>query len=284
MPWFPDLFSAPVLERIRSQAADARAAAPVPYFAGVASGETDALIGSFSGVPELHHPFRGRVKGRGAFERYVADTNAWLTECNGVVGTVERIATPGCGIEETVVTLDGEQGRVELPVAVVADRDDDGRIVELRLYYGTWPWPGRRSNRPPLLQSDPGIQLSDVVGEYDRALAAGDVAAVVAAFEHDAYVREPAGGAYVRRGRDELAALYELFFSNGGGILLEHCAATDNGRSCALEYNVARWGQTELPPAAGFAVYVRGSTGKLAAARIYDSADPPLTSNPGRSR
>jgi SnoaL-like domain len=280
MPWFPDLFSAPVLERIRSQAADARAAAPVPYFAGVTSGETDALMGSFAGEPELHHPVRGRVKGRGAFERYVADTNAWLTERKAIVGDVERIATPVCGIEETVLTLDDEQGRVELPIAVVADRDDDGRIVELRIYYGTWPWTGRHANRPPLLQPDPGIKLPDVVGEYQRALTAGDVAAAVAAFEPDAYVREPAGGAYVHRGRDELAALYELFFSNGGGILLEHCAATDNGRSCALEYNVIRWGQTELPPAAGLAVFGRGTTGKLAAARLYYDVEPPLSSPP----
>jgi hypothetical protein len=279
MPWFPDLFSAPVLERIRSQAAETRAAAPVPYFAGVTSGETDALIGSFAGEPELHHPFRGRVKGRGAFERYLADTNAWLIERNGIVGDVERIATSVCGIEETVVTLDGEHGRVELPIAVVADRDDSGRIVELRIYYGTWPWAGRHSYRPPLLQPDPGIQLLDVVGEYQRALAAGDVAAAVAAFEADGYVREPAG-AYVHRGRDELAALYELLFSNGGGILLEQCAATDDGRSCALEYNVSRWGRTEMPPAAGLAVYVRGPTGKLAAARIYDDVEPPVDTLP----
>jgi hypothetical protein len=278
MPWFPDLFSAPVLERIRSQAADVRAAAPVPYFAGVTSGETDALIGSFAGEPELHHPYRGRVKGRGAFERYVADTNAWLIQRNGIIGDVERIATALCGIEETVVTLDGEQGSVELPIAVVADRDDDGRIVELRIYYGTWPWTDRHCNRPPLLQPDPGIQLPDVVGEYQRALAAGDVAAAVAAFEPDAYVRDPAGGAYVHRGREELSALYELFFSEGGGILQEYGAVTDDGRSCALEYNVAQWGRTELPPAAGLAVYVRGSTGKLAAARIYDDAEPPLSS------
>jgi hypothetical protein len=77
-----------------------------------------------------------------------------------------------------------------------------------------------------------------------------------------------------------LAALYELSFSNGGGILLEHCAATDNGRSCALEYNVIRWGQTELPPAAGLAVFVRGTTGKLAAARLYYDVEPPLSSPP----
>ena len=50
----------------------------------------------------------------------------------------------------------------------------------------------------------------------------------------------------------------------------------DDGRACALEYNVVRWGKTELPPEAGVAVYVRGASGKLAAARIYDDADPPL--------
>jgi hypothetical protein len=39
---------------------------------------------------------------------------------------------------------------------------------------------------------------------------------------------------------------------------------------------VVRWGRTDLPPEAGLAVYVRGSTGKLACVRIYDDADPPL--------
>lgn len=45
--------------------------------------------------------------------------------------------------------------------------------------------------------------------------------------------------------------------------------------ACALEYNVVRWGKTELPPEAGVAVYVRGPSGKPAAARIYDDAEPP---------
>jgi SnoaL-like protein len=158
VPWLPELFSGPALERIFNQAAaDARAAAPVPYFAGVTSGETEALVRSFAGEPE-------------------------------------------------------------------------------RVYYGAWPLTGRHARRPPLLQPDPDLQAPDVVGEYQRALAAGDVEAALAAFESDGYVREPAGGAYVHRGRDELVALYELFFPNGGGIPLEHCAVTDDGRSCALEY------------------------------------------------
>jgi hypothetical protein len=113
-------------------------------------------------------------------------------------------------------------------------------------------------------------------GEYQRALAAGDLDATIAAFEDEASVREPAGGAFVHLGREQLIKLYRLFFSNGGGIPLEHCAITDDGTSCALEYNVVSWGRTDLAPSAGLAVYVRGRSGKLAAARIYDDPDPPL--------
>jgi hypothetical protein len=67
-------------------------------------------------------------------------------------------------------------------------------------------------------------------------------------------------------------------FSNGGGITLQHCGLIDDGQACALEYNIVGWGKTELPPQAGVAVYVRGETGKLAAARIYDDVNPPIGS------
>jgi hypothetical protein len=128
-----------------------------------------------------------------------------------------------------------------------------------------------------MLQPDPDLHVPEIVASYQRALAAGDAEAAVAAFEPDAYMREPAGEPFVHRGTGELRALYERFFSNGGGIALEHCAVHEDSRSCALEYNVVAWGRTELPPQAGIAVYARGESGKLAAARIYDDADPPLT-------
>ena len=152
----------------------------------------------------------------------------------------------------------------------------DGRIGELRMYYSSWPLTGRHANRPPVLQPDPELRESDIVAEYQRALSAGNVDAVVAAFEPDGYAREPAGGQYVHRGADGLRAFYSLLFSNGGGIPLEHCALIDDKRACALEYNVVRWGKTELLPQAGVAVYVRGQSSKLAAARIYDDVNPPL--------
>jgi SnoaL-like domain len=274
VPWAPEQFSAPTLERLleKRRSDELRT---VPYFDGLMTGEIDALVGSFAGEPELYHPWRGRVKGERAFRSLVAETNAWIAQRHVSVEDGERLDAERSGFAETILQLDGETGRVGLPQAIVADYRPDGGIEELRIYYTRWPLTGRHVNRPPLLQPDPELRESDVVGDYQRALAAGDVDAIVAAFEPDGYAREPAGGQHVHRGPGGLRAFYERLFSNGGGIPLEHCSVTDDGRTCALEYNVVRWGKAELRPEAGVAVYVRGESGKLAAARIYDDADPP---------
>jgi SnoaL-like domain len=276
MPWAPELFSAPVLARLEEQRQ--HKLITVPYFDGLMTGELDPMIGSFAGEPELHHPVRGRIRGARAFAAYFDEMQVWFSQRIVSVEGVEHVVAGRHGFEESVVHLDGEAGRVGLPVAIVADRRSDGRIEELRMYFSSWPLTGRHANRPPVLQPDPELRESDVVAEYQAALAAGDVDAIVAAFEPNGYAREPAGGEYVHTGPDGLRGFYERLFSNDGGIQLEHCAVIDDVRACALEYNVVRWGKTELPPEAGLAVYVRGQSGKLAAARIYDDVDPPLGS------
>jgi SnoaL-like domain len=154
----------------------------VPYFAGLQTGDTDALIGSFAGEPELHHPVRERIKGARAFAAFA-------------------------------------------------------------------------------------------VGDYHRALAARDIEAIMATFEPNSYVREPAGEDPIHRGPDGLRELYERLFLSEGGIVLEPCALVADARAYGFEYNVVRHSQTELLPEAGFAVYVGGESGKLEAARIYDDAE-----------
>ena len=275
VPFVPELFSAPVRARLENKRRQDELLA-VPYFDGLMSGEPEALVQSFAAEPELHDPVRGRVNGTRAFESFIAQMNTWIARRNVSVEDVAHVVTERRGFEEVVLHLDGETRRVDLPVAIVADREPDGRIDELRIYFSTWPLTGRHANRPPLLQPDPEVRGLDIVAEYQRALAAGDVDAIVAAFEPDGYAREPAGGQSIHRGPDGLRSFYRLLFSNGGGIPLEHCALIDDERACALEYNVVRWGETELAPQAGVAVYVRGQSGKISAARIYDDADPPL--------
>jgi hypothetical protein len=276
VPWIPELFSEPVLERLREKWEQERLEA-VPYYDGLLSGELDALIRSFAREPVLHDPLRGRIKGVRAFEWYVTVMSSFFAEHSMSFDTVEDVISEDRDLEEFVLHLDGIDGRYEVPVAIVADRESDGRLVELRVYHSMWPVRGGHVHRPPLLQRDPDLRTSDVVADYQHALAAGDVDAILATFEPDAYAREPAGAEYFHRGREALRAFYEHLFSNDGGIPLEHCSQVDDGRACLIEYNVVRWGRTELPPEAGVAVYVRGGSGKLSAARIYDDVDPPIS-------
>ena len=276
MPWVPELFTAPALQSLEEKRH--RKFETVPYFDGILTGEIDALIGSFSGEPELYHPVRGRIRGRREFEAYVLDTQAWLTERNCAIDEVLTIHAKSKGCGEAILHLDGSDVPVDLPVSVAADRARDGRLTELRVYYSSWPLTAHHASRQPVLQPDPKLRAPDVVGEYQDALAAGDLDAIVDAFEPDGFAREPAGGRFLHAGQRALRAFYEQMFSNGGGIPLQHCGLIDDGRACALEYNVVQWGKTELPPQAGIAVYVRGDTGKLAAARIYDDVNPPIGS------
>lgn len=125
-----------------------------------------------------------------------------------------------------------------------------------------------------MLQRDPDLRPEGIVGEHQRALAAGDVDAVVATFEPDGCAREPAGGDFAHRGPAALRAFYARLLG-GGGLALEHCALVHDGRSCALEYNIVGRGSTEVPPEAGVAVYVQGETGRIADVRLYDDAETP---------
>ncbi len=280
MPWYPDLFSAPALARIEARRALAEHE-KVAFFDGVMTGEVDALVASFAGAPELHHPLRGRVKGELAFRRFAGDMKAWMEDHDVFVEDVGLIVTSVRSVEEVVLHIDAGGERVELPVAIVNDRQPDERIVEQRMYFSARPFWGSHAIRPPLLQPGAVAAQPGVVGDFQRALAAGDPQAAMAAFEPAGVLQEPAGAADAHRGADELRAFFELLFADGG-ITLEQCAATDDGHTCALEYNVVGWGGVAVPPQAGVAVHVRGDSGRLAATRMYDDVnrDPRTVSEP----
>jgi hypothetical protein len=188
--------------------------------------------------------------------------------------------TPTRTVEEVVLHLLADVGgRVELPVAIVSDRNPDRTLKVIRVYHSMWPLTGEHRVRPPLLPADPGLHPEGAPGDYQRALAEGDLGGIVGTFELDGYAREPSGGAFLHRGAEALREVYAHLFANGGGIPLEHCTLTDDGVRCAIEYNCVRWGVTDIPPQAGVAVYERGSSGLLAAARIYDDVEPPAVAD-----
>jgi hypothetical protein len=303
MPWMPEFFTAPIAEaRRHGEAALANDA--VPYYEGIMADEPEALLRSFAAQhPVLDDPRVGYVEGERGLRAFVTGTAQWLRERDAVVENAALTHTPTRTVEEVVLHLLADDGgRVELPVAIVSDRNPNRTLKVIRVYHSMWPLTGEHGVRSSLLPADPALQLpGGVVSDYQKALAKGDVEGIVRTFEADGYVREPSGNQYLHRGTDELRAfyaalfgrgsgilqrgpepirsLYETLFSDGGGIPLEHCTLTDDGVRCAIEYNVVHWGEDEVPPQAGVAVYERGNGGLLAAARIYEDMEPPAASD-----
>jgi hypothetical protein len=282
MPWMPEVFTAPIAEARRVQEEGATSTKDaVPYYEGILANEPDALVRSFAArQPVLDDPRVGRVEGARGLHTFVTGTAGWLRERDAVVENVALTVTPTRTVEEVVLNLLADEGgRVELPVAVVTDRNPDRTLKAIRVYHSTWPLTGEHRVRPPLLPAGPNLHAEGTPGDYQRALAEGDLEGILATFESEGYAREPSGAAYLHRGTEALREVYTLMFANSGGIALEHCTLTDDGVRCAIEYNCARWGDTEIPPQAGVAVYERGGSGLLAAARIYDDVEPPTVSD-----
>ena len=128
------------------------------------------------------------------------------------------------------------------------------------------------ATRPAILEAHGHLPLRDVVKQYQDALLAGDVEAIVSTFEPEGYFREPAGGEHVYRGTEALRGFMTGLF-NVGGITLDHVTVTDDGVACAIEFNAVAFGSNPLIPQAGVAVYERGASGRLLAARIYDDVN-----------
>ncbi|HSL01384.1 MAG TPA: nuclear transport factor 2 family protein [Rubrobacteraceae bacterium] len=279
MSWMPEVFTAPLAETLSAREPSSANDA-VPYYDGILAEEPGALVRSFAGEPVLDDPRVGYVEGARRLRAFVDGTVDWLRERDAVTENVALTLTPTRTVEEVVLHLISDQGsRVDLPVAIVSDRNPDRTLKAIRVYHSMWPLAGKHRVRSSLLPADPELHAEGIPGDYQRALAEGDLEGIVRTFEPDGYAREPSGEAYLHRGTEGLRKLYSHLFANGGGILLEHCTITDDGERCAIEYNCARWGETAIPPQAGVAVYARASSGLLAAARIYDDVEPPAVSD-----
>jgi hypothetical protein len=275
MPWFPDFVSAG--ELARRQTRDAGQADPVgQYLTALDNADPHALETVWPGEVVVHDPHAGEVRGHRHLRRWVKDSQAVLAEHHARTETVASTAVGHRAVVELLahVTVDGREAA--WPVTVVAESPND-RSVVFRSYFSRSLFEGERFVRPPILE--PGsVHLGDVVGRYQAALDAGDTEAIVSTFAVDGYYREPIGPPFTHRGTTELRSFFTTCFGAGGGIGLQHCSMTDDGVRCALEYNCVRWGNYDLPPQAGIAIFERAPDGLLAAARIYDDVEPPVSS------
>jgi hypothetical protein len=146
----------------------------------------------------------------------------------------------------------------DLPVAVMFAKRADGtpcaRIYSAHQLVAT---------RGPILPVDPDLVPDrggdDILVRYFPTLHSADLEASVALFETDGYLQHSNGETY--RGHERLRVDFSKFFQNGG-IFLKYCNRTDSGPRTALEVYMPS-GRPAV------AVYERGRTGLVAAARLY---------------
>jgi hypothetical protein len=271
MTWFTE-FGQVIHEAMHLHGAEHLAAAE----AAILSGDPTRLLEAFPGGVRIDDPRAGRISGEAGLRGFCERSGRWLTERDARIRPLATTIGDERVVGEFELELTEDGRAYVLPLALVVEPVTTRRSVWVRTYHSQWPLLGHHVVRPPLLRVDPHARESDIVGEYQAALAAGDAARITATFEPDGCFREPAGPQFRVCGTSELRAFFERFFSAGGGIVLEHCTVTEDGVRTALEFNAVRWGGVALPPQAGVAVYERGLTGRLAEARIYDDVQGPV--------
>jgi hypothetical protein len=227
----------------------------------------EGINGLFEGLPTIDHP-EGRFVGSEARD-FIREKSLWLLNHDAHIDNMRLIRGRERNVCEVTLLLIIDGATVDLPVAVVGERGQRGRLASLRVYHSTWPLTNSHIIRRPLFKEDPDIEYPDIVAAYQRALAHGDLEGILDVFEEGACAREPSGQRYRYCGKERLRQLYGGMFAVGG-FPFEHCMMTDDGVCCAVEYNVVQWGERRITPQAGIAVYERGRSGKLIEARIYD--------------
>src|ERR1700710_2413465 len=125
MPWFPEFVGAS--ELVRRQTRMAGHADPIgQYLHALASGDAGLLEKAWPVEVVVLDPRAGEVRGHRQLRRFVRDNQSWLAEHGARTRIVASTYSDGRAVVELMACLDG---KVEWPVAVVAESADDRSVV-----------------------------------------------------------------------------------------------------------------------------------------------------------
>lgn len=276
MPWFPELLVAHHLEPVPSK----DSWQTVPFYSGILDMTPECLLASWAGRPAVEDPRVGPVSGTEEFLDYVRATREWLALGDAQVVTVSVLNSAERSVEEVVLELCVAGERHQLPVAVVAEWDLEHRLTSIRIYHSLWPLFPNHEVRVPSISAQDHVRLPSVVRQNQRAREAEDPEAILATYEADAVVCVSGNGPHTLNtpqcfggpgtsvGAEELRRLYATPSVPGTKPVVEIRTATDDGRRCAVEFQVTHFSEPN-PDQVGLTVFELGATGRIARERSY---------------
>lgn len=236
------------------------------YFPAVVDDELGPLSVRLGPRATVDDPLFGRTTGLPALDGLLKQVREWVVRTSAVYTRGQFTTGIDRDVTEGSLSLEIDGSRVNLPVAVVAERRRS-REVELRIYYATGPLKAKGVARSALVAHNNGLVLPPLVVNHLEAMRKGSIDLVVACFEADATVTDPAGTVRANAGGD-LRAYYEKLLA--GGWEAHRGGAADDGRTCAVELSLTKRGGDEISPHPGLLIYEKGDSGLLRAVRVYD--------------
>jgi hypothetical protein len=236
------------------------------YFPALLDGALGPLTTRLGQRATVEEPMFGRAVGLTALEGLLKSVEEWLAKSQATYDRGQFTTGIDRDLAEGILNLKLDGKKVELPVAVVAERRRS-REVDVRVYYSTALVSGKKATRAPIVQPSPDVMVPELVKDHLEALKRGDIDAALACFETGAVLREANNTAHGQT-QGGIRAYYARVAS--GGWNGQRCGAADDGRTVMLEYTVTRLAGKEAAPQAGLMVYERGDSGLFRAIRLYD--------------
>ncbi len=227
-------------------------------------GDAAAVLQFMTATPVVQDQRLGRLVGADEVTRWVQDSSAWLDTLKAKPTEVSVLTTDRRLVYELSLSIESEDGVVDLPYVMVADQSDDG-FTEIRTYHSTWPYTKGHVFRPPPLAGRAGEPMNGTFQWYIDRISVADVQPVLDRFTDDGYVREPSGDRWKHQGPKELAAFY-VHLVHAPRARFELGTCTVMGSTIAVEYAFA-YGPVEF---VGGVCIMEVDGDKIAAVRIAD--------------
>jgi hypothetical protein len=243
------------------------------YLPALVSAQAGQLVRRLGDRATVDDPIFGRASRMPELAGYLERAASWLNERRAAFEPLAFTTGSDRDVTEGTLQLVVDGRPVSIAIAVVAERRP-GREVEIRLYYSTRALQGSPTVRAPLVPRDDELGVPPPVAAHLSALARGDVDGLIASFENGATLRDPTGVLHMKGPQGgALRTYYETVFASRSpgqpGIEVLKGGRADDGSTCALEYTVTRLRGRDVPPQPGLAVFERGESGLLRAARLY---------------